>query len=453
MGFPGYDGWTVTLDPPAVAEDRVELDLNDFTSGLMVGGTASGGTGIDWGQATITAFESQEGQYGNTVADLIYPNRQVTIPMVIGGADPETAHQQLRQKVGLFQREGGQILRQRAGGPAMYADVVNATLTDPDTWLETAGIEADVQLVLECLPDFYGDEIQLDTMTGSGFIDQLLQQGGEDAVIGGDYPARCRFDFSTTSATLSADGIIWGVRSRYYSANAAARITFTPAQMAAYISSTPSAVAGTYDGTAIVTTMPTAGGGYSAAALGSASSPLQSVGTYRVIVRAKASGAGAVSVWVQTGAVQVNAAAAISGGFDLLDLGVVTNFRAAPNAAPDWTAGIYAAGSVNGQTISIDRVWLVPLDEGSAEVSSFSLSKVGTGEIGTAGSFSTESGFSSATTTIGDLIRLPPSGMEQRPVEVFLKTSGLAGGTDAFDTSILPFSVTPYYRPCWMFLP
>jgi hypothetical protein len=52
----------------------------------------------------------------------------------------------------------------------------------------------------------------------------------------------------------------------------------------------------------------------------------------------------------------------------------------------------------------------------------------------------------------GDLPRLPPSGLESRPVEVFLKAS--RGDMDSLpDSGIDALSAQVFYRPSWLFVP
>lgn len=52
----------------------------------------------------------------------------------------------------------------------------------------------------------------------------------------------------------------------------------------------------------------------------------------------------------------------------------------------------------------------------------------------------------------GDLPRLPPSGLENRLVEVLVKPS--RGDLDTLpDSAIDDVSVQVFYRPCWLFVP
>lgn len=116
MPFAGYDGWIVTLDPSAVATDRVELAINDpDNTGISIGATDGSAT-VDWGVQQLTQMMAQQGQWGNAPADYIVPNRTITIPLGLGmslspdAPDPETALRNLSMKVALLEREGGWLL-------------------------------------------------------------------------------------------------------------------------------------------------------------------------------------------------------------------------------------------------------------------------------------------------------------------------------------------------------
>ena len=207
--------WIVHIDPAAVATDRYELDLNS-------GSIQVDQQGIDWGDAQITAYMAEQQTWGSNVVSFRVPNRQVKIPLAFGmdaTADGETGRAQLQQKVALLQREGGWLLRQRDGGNPLYADIVNATLSVPDKWLETGGIEPDIVLNLECLPDFYGDLISLDSISVSdeqGYCEAVLQLDGENAIIEGDHPGRVTITVTDESGYNQA-GLLWGFRCMNYS--------------------------------------------------------------------------------------------------------------------------------------------------------------------------------------------------------------------------------------------
>lgn len=466
MGVPGYAGWVVKLDPAAIDSSRFELDINSNSTGILIGGTSSG-TGPDWGQAAITAYESQQGQYGNTVSAFIYPNRTVTIPLLLAS---ETAFSDLRMKVGLLQREGGSILRQRLGGDAMYADIVNASLTVPDVWLETGGVEPNVSLVLECSPDFYGDEIALDAITAVGYCDQLLKQDGETAVIQGDYPARCRLAVGNASAS-NQRGLLWGFRSRYYKSAASASLV----QLAAAgtylmpVAGFSSLVSGSqYYGGHAIQSAPTGGGLTVLMQLLN----VTHVGTYAVYARVFPPSGAAVTLQMQAGVgnapLNPPVTAPVPGGVgQIVNLGVV---RIDPvpvtiGASGSWYAQVFASGPGIATGVACDVVWLQPLDE-SAGVGSgsdnvyFDLLIDGSVDIRTEGPYQLNADGSQNGTivTYGDLPRLPPSGLEARPCELLVKPSlgGMPSNTDLDNTgdqNIDSFTAQVHYRPTWMFRP
>lgn len=207
--------WTVTLDPNSVIENRTELSLNSTSIQI------DGQKGIDWGTSEIMPFLAT-GKYGEPITDSRVPNRVVTIPLLLGaGANgtetaEEEARAKLQAKVALFQREGGVLERKRANGEPLYADIVYAALTIPDIMGELGGVENNVNLVLTCKPDFYGEVVTLEGLTGTGSIDGVLSQFFHTAVIKGDYPARATITLTDTSGN-NQRSILWGFRSAAYS--------------------------------------------------------------------------------------------------------------------------------------------------------------------------------------------------------------------------------------------
>lgn len=169
----------VTLDPSAVASGRTALELNS-------GAIRIGPDGPDWGDAAIESAMAELAR-GSAPVDFRIPNRQIKIPLLLGadGADNfATAKRQLQQKVALFQSEGGWLGR----GEGFYADIVNATLAFPDKHGTVYGVEGDVGLTLEAIPDFYGEETE--NVTDDFSVDSIAsysfdEGSGTLAVSGG----------------------------------------------------------------------------------------------------------------------------------------------------------------------------------------------------------------------------------------------------------------------------
>lgn len=365
--------WGVQLDPPAVATARTALDLN-------VDPVRVDQKGIDWGQAAITAYMAQQSKYGSAPADFIVPNRTVTIPLFLGtGSYPsqeaaivgeENARARLQQKVGLLQREGGFLVRQRAGGPAMYADVVNATLTLPDILGETGGIEPDVSLVLECLPDFYGDEVSLDTVTGTNVCQTVLKQSGANAVIPGDHFARGRIIVTDTSGN-DQKSVLWGLRSKHYDPSTEAQLFYEAEAMTPLNGAASTTLAGASGGHVVsIASLPA---GSWVAILSTNDAPLTHTGSYRVWVRAYSAtaapqlrllwGVGSLSVPVTNDSVVLPG----SGAFYLLDLGTV-RLDAPPVGVNQWFGAIQVLAAHVGDPVSIDCVYFQPLDDGAGQL-------------------------------------------------------------------------------------
>lgn len=197
---------SLILDPVEVAAPgREELDL-------MSGSVYVKAEGIDWGD---TALSLQKGtaRWGEPVLGWSMPNRIVKVPLVlktdVTGATLIQAIQSLQAKVARINEEGGTLKRVRRSED-LYADVVAAEVVIPDTWLGAhREYETETVLTLECLPDFYGDEIvhTLNPLTdnySSTIIDHVQ----------GNYPGRCRIVAKATTADMTA--FRYAFRSKHY---------------------------------------------------------------------------------------------------------------------------------------------------------------------------------------------------------------------------------------------
>jgi hypothetical protein len=231
----------IRLDPLEVADlGRSELLLNDWSGAFMV-------ESVDWGDASIQEYLADQ-RYGSRKIDYRIPNRTVIVTLIVGGdgnqATFDAARTALTQKVALFQREGGTLARQQG----LYADVVGATLHLPDQYGETGFVEHPVTLTLECLPDFYGDEIHMTIPSLTGLCAGLLH--GPDTPttkVRGDYPARVRLVVGGSSA--DDHSLWWGFRSKNYDGASTAALfqpcsLMTPLNGAGASAGTVSGVAG-----------------------------------------------------------------------------------------------------------------------------------------------------------------------------------------------------------------
>jgi hypothetical protein len=357
----------VTLDPASAISSRSELNLNS-------GAIQVSQDGIDWGEAQIKAFLAEQ-LYGETLAEYRVPNRVVTIPLGLGmGGVPEhqeESRRKLSEKVALLQRQGGVLMRQREGGVPMYADVMTATLTMPDKWGETGYVEPGVTLKLECLPDFYGEEIELDVIEGTGQLVGVLNKSSAQAVIAGDYPARARLVLTEGEGQIQRS-LIWGLRSTRYDAAETAKLFYDAKEMTALNNAKEEANASTYSGTAIKLTAPVVNAWHPflETFLATPKKQLTHIGTYRVWARVIGTVGQQVRLqWSNAfaTAVSTNEAVRIAvTGIVLLDLGEVRIEE--PPVGEHFWRGLLAVetGSVT-HAIEADRLWLQPLDDGAGK--------------------------------------------------------------------------------------
>lgn len=442
--------WTVILDPSEVADDRTELDINSADITVSQ-------DGIDWGDAAIQEYLADM-QVGSAPVDYRIPNRTVAINLGIGGSDEAafyTAKQALQQKVSLIQREGGWL--KRGDDVPMYADVVNATLTMVDQWGETGFIEL-AKLELECVPDFYGDEITLDTISSTGYCDAVLEQSGVQAVIEGDHPARCRIIVTDASGTDQLE-CYWGVRSRHYDDASTAALVIAATDLTKHSGSVVTASGSQFTDVVEWTDV-----GGNAMDLDISGALLTHVGTYEVFVRAFASEADCefTLAWEQgtsafTNNIVTNDTATLpaAGDWFLLSLGMVT-LTQAPIGTSAWTASINFAGSGAAGSIWFDYIALLPVDESAAHLSSEpTIPGDSTAEIRSDGVWAVVTGsvYAPIASFTGDLPRLPPSGMEGRPCELFVKPLRSDGDFVGKDAGVDSFSVQVKYRPVYLFRP
>lgn len=363
--------YTCILDPAAVSPGRTELNLN--AGAIAIPSPAQ----ISWGEAAIKAFLAEQ-LYGEAPADFRIPNRQVEIPLVLGAkqngteAEEELARQKLQEKVGLLQRQGGVVLRQRPNGEPLYSDIVNASLVVPDVYGEAGGVEPGVILHLECLPDFYGEEITLDAVEGTGNIAAVLQKGGAQAVILGDYPARTRIVL-TEKAKQNQRSMLWGFRSTSYSAVAEAALFFDAYLLTLINGTTAEVDASTYSGHSALLSAPEVNiwHPFLETAIAATGKNLTHLGSFRVWARCSGTPGDQVRLaWSANDATAptLNVAAVIStAGWDLFDLGEI-RIEESP-VGEHWWKGILQVNTGAVSTpIAADRIWLQPLDDGAGKL-------------------------------------------------------------------------------------
>jgi hypothetical protein len=353
---------TIVLDSTAIATGRTQLDITPWVSS----------EGVDWGDAAITSFMA-DAQMGSTVVDYRVPNRTVKIPLnlrAVGATSFATIRQQVQAKAALMQAEGGWIMRQIDSTP-LYADVMNATLHLGGSWLAAyRSADTDAVLTIECLPDFYGDEIAL-----SDHVETTLPQLiFTEPLINGNYPGRVRMVVDNDQAT-DQHGLLWGYRSRYYSGTATAALALECESLTPINGSGGTALAGASGGSAIsnfsmpyLTWVPIL-----QTNIATGNKPLEHKGSYRAWIRAWSNaqrpslrlvwGVGSLSNPTTNDPVQLPG----SGAFYLLDLGVI-RLDPALAGTHSWYGVIQCYGTGGNDPIHLDELLFQPLDDGAGQL-------------------------------------------------------------------------------------
>lgn len=469
--------FNLVLDPGEVATNRTQMFLHN-------GPILIEQAGIDWGDAAIQAYVADMA-IGSTPVDYRIPNRIITIPFGLGMDETgiegfNWAKTVLQQKVSLIQREHGWLKRSTDNG-TMYADLVNATLTIPDHWGDPGGIEPECKLVLEALPDFYGDEILLDLIhADQGFLSKVLTQGGNPALIQGDYPGRARI--MMTSRAVEERNVWWAFRSRYYDSSPTAGLHLTADQVQARSSSSALVTRSGSVSSQVISQAPSGTGWDYVAEVSFPAGYATHVGMYRVWARVQ-SDLGPPPlvrlVWdlgdlydpiENKPTALANIFPPFYGGFgsplwQVIDLGTINIPRSVvgPQA---WLGNIEINGS-SGEDFQFDELYLQPLDDFSGHaissetnIADYVVKALTTSEFRWDGlERAATVGYRPISTVFGDLPRIPPSGVEGRPCELFMKACQGAFVPDVnipdltLDIEPNPFDVQVAYRPSYIFRP
>jgi hypothetical protein len=207
----------VVLNPFQVAlEGRVELNLHQ-------GAILIRQEGPDWGDTEVEAF-SAKGHLGQITVDVDMPNRVITIPIALGlEGDFDEARIALEAEVGRINEEGGWLKREIIGGSygeageRLYADIVKATLSlSDDTKVASQGFDDDAELILETLPDFYGEWLEEPAFSGGASGARTTMQ------IKGTMPGRVKLEVIEKSG-VDLLGLSYCFRCRHYSAKNSAK--------------------------------------------------------------------------------------------------------------------------------------------------------------------------------------------------------------------------------------
>lgn len=410
----------VVLDPDEVAVARGELDISNYISF----------DGIDWGTAEITAYMAEQAR-GQSPVDYRVPNRTVTIPLILRDVDDDLTFYEVRSalqaKVARFQAEGGWLKRVQSDSDTnLYLDVVNASLIIGGDWYQAhRDVDMKGQLVLECLPEFYGDEITLDDHTETTAAELIFTETD----IAGDYPARVRIVVDDDSAA-DQRGLIWSIRSRHYSSASTAMLAYEAESLLPLDTAGRIAKVGASGGT--VVTHGTLSTNWTPVL--STNIPILSnawmthQGTHRVFARVFGTAGSAIQarfLWDVGDFVfpVANDAQTLydAGTFQILDMGEV-RLDPVPTGDHRWQGQIQAKGAVGGESFSIDRVWIANTDDG------FGILRSPLVPVDNLGTYSARSEFNTEAGTItGDSLAVGGTWTGAGDVDDFVVANTIAG--------------------------
>lgn len=349
---------TIILDPSEVATGRTALDITPW---IKV-------DGVDWGDAEIVQYLA-EANRGQVPIDFRVPNRTIQIPLVLkalGGTAFSTVRTNFQAKAALFQREGGWIKRITSSGGTVFADLTNATLKLPGSWSQAhKDYDVEATLILEAIPDFYGNEIQLSDHVETTLPEVIFTETG----IKGDYPGRVRIVVDEDDGDIQR-GMIWGFRSRNYSAAATAALAYQAEALEPMSPAVGTALTGASGGTVVTHSgvgriwtriLGTDLGGTAA---------LTHVGSYRAYARVRSTAAADLQirfVWDVndlTNPVENSTWYHPGGGtaFYIADLGQI-RLDPSPVGTHQWAGQVQAKAGIASQNVQVDRIWFQPLDE------------------------------------------------------------------------------------------
>lgn len=353
---------TIVLDPNEEVPDRFEFDITPYI----------GAAGPDFGEAAVEAFFA-DADLGQVPLAYNQLNRIVVIPLVLHGRTGRTFDElrsMLQAKVGLWQREGGVIKRETSIGP-VYADIADARLKlGGSTAQAMQEVDVDAVLSLECIPDWYGPEIDLDSETGAGELARIVDPAP------GDHPGRVRI-VVTDGAGKAQRGCLWSIRFRHYSADATAASVIEAEDMTPMDAASVATLAGASGGGSNnVIEHDLLGVDWTPVVLTDldASGALTHVGSYRVFARCHTTSNPPPRVrlvW-NVGALfnpepNTPVIPPGSGSFFLLDLGEI-RLDPSPVGTHSWQGQIQGSGQNGGENLSIDKVWLFALDDYSGRL-------------------------------------------------------------------------------------
>jgi len=397
------------LDPTSEDAANVPVVLTDATWRVLE---------IDASPPEIDAmFASSADTEGEPFVQGRHHNRTISLTLLAKTATDaltQTAVQGLMMKIDKMRREGGTLKWTTQAGTVVVADVLFAQVKSELT-LELYALNKAVKVTadFQCKPYLRGAEVQL-----ADHAETVLPVCvGVDTSVGGDVPALTKV-LIDEDQNVNQWWMIWGIQSRYYSSATSAALFYEAEGRTI-----------TGGSGAIVTQTGASGGGANNAVeftcdtdyqamlstqASGAGAHLSHIGNFRVFARVltPTANTGIVSIALNWGmgdflVSTVNTPIVFptdswDNTFRLLDLGQV---RITPVVAGTqrWEGRFLIRSTVPGDKVRIDHFFLVPIDEGSGEVSGVVREQVPT-------SFTGRDSFAGTTAGVALNGRVAPTG-------------------------------------------
>lgn len=400
---------------------------------------------------------------GARLAHSQYQNRTITVAVRClepAGGSPEVQAQvqNLQEKVGKLQREGGTLKRVLGTGDSITFDVLTANINVPQDKRYLVRGAVTVTLTFECKPFGRGAEEDLGDNTETTLPVLIFTETG----IKGDVPALGRLVVDNDVATTQL-WAVWGLQSRRYDNAATAALFYEAEDLSLRAGTTSAVLAGASGGDVAASNLTPAAGDVDCALLVGTH-----IGSFRVFARVYApnTNTGTVTAWVQwwpeassgdsVHNERVTLDSALENSFQLVDLGMVT--FPPPRAGDSNESAIlfYASSTVNNDDLYWDCVFLVPCDEGSGEAEG-SFAQVAANRdslriyhdgvtYGVGSSKYVRPAYD------GDYLLVPPAGAEGRTTRIIVKMSRNIPG-EAADSAMDDISARLYVTPRYLVVP
>lgn len=328
-------------------------------------------------------FHSTVDTEGSGLVSLGYENRRIVLKLRIKDSTAsalEDRIQTLQMAVGKLNREAGTLTLTTPASTTVLFDVLTAQMTTPlDRRYMILNLANEVTLEFDCKPFGRGAEVDL----GDNVETTLPWLIFTDTGVGGDVPALGRLVVDEDDNDDQA-WMTWGVQSRYYSSASTAALAFQAESLTTMGAGATTATSYSgYSGAsyvvaaalttsyqAILSTQLTGGGAH-----------LSHIGRFHVYgrFRVPSANSGGVTVALEWGVGDYRTATTnrpvelfpntddtdgYADQWRIADLGLV-NIPVAVAGTQQWEGRVLAKATATNQTVAVDWLILVPVDEGS----------------------------------------------------------------------------------------